>query len=109
MDGPLSVEWGWRSKRKPNLTHSFVRSLPRRLSFTMAQYGKMALSALQVGILPQELLSDGGLQLFSTSNPELQRDEGMDWIVYSKPGAAMDCPVLFQRRPDPFCGQLGGT
>lgn len=23
-------------------------------------------------------------------------------------GAAVDCPVLFQRRPDPACGQLGG-
>lgn len=68
----------------------------------MAQHGK-------VDILLQELLSNRGLQPLSTSNPELQRDEEMGQIMYSKLGAAMDCPVLFQRRPDPACGQLGGA
>lgn len=41
------------------------------------------------------------MEIFSTSNSELQRDEGMEQIVYSKLRAAMYHPVLFQRRPEP--------
>lgn len=53
-------------------------------------------------------MRNGDLQPFSTSNPELQKDGGMEQIVYSKLGAAMYHPVLFKRRPEPACGgQLG--
>lgn len=55
----------------------------------MAPHGK-------VDSLPQELLSNRGLQPLSISNPELQRDEEMGWIVYSELGLQWSAQFCFR-------------